>query len=332
MLAALGCDGTQVPAETAAEPAFSITGTVRLGSLEAAPAASQEVGVLWLNLLNDNQTVFVEVTEADAIGESLPAPFDVSIVAPPSDRMLGTTLISYSEGGASEQPVDRNRVAFGFVVVAEEGTFATLPDKAMMTEFINSSDAEPGPLLSRFTYVSPYAVRYVEGASEEGLTIRDINGVESVLKDMTLFDISAWARGVDNSVCRDRRLGEGWQAPEVQSCIAGKSAELAEADARQQACLDACAAEPAGEGDDGSCQTNCYFTENGRQAIENNCLLEWSDAQAAETEAACGPQPDFAASDFRNSPMLAEGDVLNLTLGEGDVRQALTHGGFIFLF
>lgn len=318
------------------DPIFAVQGTVTQGLLEEAPSTSQEVGVLWLNLLDDNSSVLVEATPADVIGNEFPAGFDVSVLAPPSDRMLGTALISYGPGGNSEQPIDRNRVAFGIVVVATEGTFARLPTETSLGEFINSSSATPGPLLSQFTYVSPFTVRYVKDADVEEVILRDINGVESVLQDFTIFDIGKWAKGTENAVCRDRRLGEGWQTPEVQACIADKSDELAEADARQQACIDACGAPPENASDEerqgfSDCQFDCYLTENGRQAIENNCLNEWSLTQAEETDAVCGPQPDFAESDFRNSRRLEEGEEVTLPLGDGDVRNALTFGGFTFL-
>jgi hypothetical protein len=175
-------------------------------------------------------------------------------------------------------------------------------------------------------------VRYVQGASAEGLVIRDIQGVATVLEDFTVFDISAWARGVDNAVCRDRELGQGWQDPEVQACIAARSAGTAEADARQQDCLSACADGRSDEAADGSCEIGCFGDPNTSGNVGNQCLYAWANARTEETDAACGPQPDWAESDFRSSPMMAEGASLTLTLGEGDVRQALTHGGFIFLF
>jgi hypothetical protein len=155
--------------------------------------------VLWLNRLDDNATVLVEATPADVVGNQFPAGFDVSVLQAPSDRMLGTSLISYGEGGNTEQPIDRSRVAFGVVVVAPEGTFANLPDATTMGEFIGGSSTSTGPLLSQFTYVSPFTVRYVKGASEEPVTIRDINGVESVLADFTIFDIGKWAKGTDTA-------------------------------------------------------------------------------------------------------------------------------------
>jgi hypothetical protein len=318
------------PATGGAAPLFSVRGTVTQGVLAAAPSASQEVGVLWLNLLDDNSTVLVEATPADAIGAALPAGFDVSVLQPPSDAMLGTALLSYSEGGASEQPVDRNRVAFGIVVVAPEGTFRQLPSSTSLGEFINGSTATPGPLLSQFTYVSPFTVRYVKGASAEGITIRDINGVASELQDMTVFDIGAWARGIDTSLCRDRRLGEGWQAPEVLSCIDASRARNDDAIACRADCGALDESAPAEEQQAVvDCQLACP-AERSSQDIENTCLYEYDTARAAETDAVCGVI-DYAASDFRNSRRLEPDEELTLPLGDGDVRDALTAGGFTFL-
>lgn len=281
-----------------ADPVFSVKGTLTQGLLQAPPATAQEVGVLWLNLLDDNATVLVEATPADGVGNTLPADFDVSVLAAPSDRMLGTALISYGMDGSSQQPVDRNRVAFGVVVVAPAGTFATLPDSVSLGEFIGSSSALAGPLLSSFTYVSPYTVRYVQGATAEGVTIRDINGATSQLEDFTVFYVDAWARGISNLGCRDRKLGEGWGTDAVRDCITqGK------------------AANPTGSSQD----------------IENGCLYAWYDTQTDAVEAACGPQRDFAETDFRNAPRLPPSTALTLPLGDGDIREALTLGGFIFL-
>lgn len=323
---AAGTTPTEDPLPTA-DPLLTVAGTLSSDPLEAPPEGALEVGVLWLNLLEGEGTVLIETTAVDPVGSTLPASFDVSVLTPPSEVMLGTTLLTYGPDG-SQQAFDPQRVAFGVVVVAPEGTFAALPESAALSEFIASSEATPGPLLSQFTLVSSYAVRYVVGASADGLTLRDIQGIESPLLDFTVFDLAAWARGIENAVCRDRRLGEGWQAPEVLSCIEGQAEALAEADAAQRACLEACA--PSGA-DSSDCAVTCYLTYNGRQAIENGCLYAWSEANADATEAACGPRPDFAESDFRSAPRLAPDDTLDLTLGEGDIRKALTHGGFIFI-
>ncbi len=312
------------------DPIYSVQGTVTQGVLEEPPAASQEVGVLWLNLLDDNSTVLIEATPADVIGNELPAGFDVSVLQPPSDRMLGTALISYSEGGASEQPVDRNRVAFGVVVVAPEGTFAGLPDATTMLEFIGTSGGDIGPVLSQFTYVSPFTVRYVKGANDEEITIRDINGVPSVLTDFTIFDVANWARGVDTSMCRDRRLGEGWQAPEVQQCIVdGRAANDAAAACRADCGTFTEETPPEEQQAINDCQLACPF-DRSSQDIENTCLYEYENARAAETDALCGVI-DYAAQDFRNSRRLEADEELTLPLGDGDIRRALAAGGFTFL-
>ncbi len=298
VLTAGACGDPLLTAQERGDPLFSVRGTVTKGLLAEPPAVAQEVGVLWLNLLDDNSTVLVEATPADAIGDTLPASFDVSVLRAPSDRMLGTALISYSEGGDSEQPVDRNRVAFGVVVVAPEGTFASLPDSATLSDFVMGSDGTPGPLLQSFTYVSPFTVRYVRGAAAENVTIRDINGVASALADFTVFNVGAWARGIENAVCRDRALGEGWSTPEVQACIERETA-----------------ANP------GESSGN----------IDNQCLFAWRSTQEAEFDAACGPQPDYPESDFRNSVRLLPGESVTLPIGDGDIRRALSVGGFIFL-
>lgn len=337
-LAALAaCGDPLVTAAYRGDPIFSVRGTVTKGALDAPPSLSQEVGVLWLNLLDDNSNVLVEATPADVIGNDLPVGFDVSVLQPPSDRMLGTSLVGNSQDASFEEPVDRNRVAFGIVVVAPEGTFARLPDAVSLGEFINASDATTGPLLSQFTYVSPFTVRYVKGASADGLTIRDSNGVESALEGITLFDISDWASAIDNAVCRDRRLGEGWQAPAVQECIASQQEAIDAADAEQQACLDSCQApsqEPAVERTEeeaqasSDCSWSCYITHNGRQAIENECLITFEASRADETDALCGPPPDpDSLHHLIISPLDADQEVI-LPLGEGDVRSALTYGGF----
>jgi hypothetical protein len=286
------------PTAAGEDALFSVQGTVTQGLLLDPLQAPQEVGVLWLNLLDDNATVLVEATPADAIGSVLPAGFDVSVLRAPRARMLGTALVSYGADGRSEQPVDRSRVAFGVVVVAPEGTFATLPDRVSLTEFIGSGDVAPGSVMASFTYVSPFTVRYVKGADAEGLTVRDINGVASPLRDFTVFDVGAWAGGIDTLVCRDRKLGEGWQAPEVIACIERETA--------------ASPGRSSGE-------------------IGNECLYAWQSARAAEFDAECGAVPDPAATDFRSSRPLAPGDQVTLPLGFGDVRRALAAGGFVFL-
>lgn len=328
------CGDPLVTASYRGDPIFSVRGNVTQGLLEVPPAASQEVGVLWLNLLDDNSGVLVEATPADVVGNQFPAGFDVSVLQPPSDRMLGTALISYGEGGNTEQPIDRSRVAFGVVVVAPEGTFANLPESTTLGEFINSSEATTGPLLSQFTYVSPYTVRYVKGAAEEAVTIRDINGVESLLADFTMFDVGAWARGIDTSVCRDRRLGEGWQAPEVQQCIVDARAANDAAIADGATCRAECGTiseEQTAEEQQAiaDCQLACP-TERTSQDIENTCLYEYSLARADEIDALCGVV-DYVEQDFRNARRLEVDEEVTLPLGDGDIRSALTFGGFTFL-
>jgi hypothetical protein len=302
----------------------------REGEGEVAPAAPQEVGVIWLNLLDDNATVLIEATPTDAIGNQFHADVDVFMLQPPSDDMLGTTLVTYGEDGSSAAAVDRSRVAFGIVVVAPEGTLANLPSSTSLQEFISSSGASTGPLLSQFTYVSPFTVRFVKGASAEGLTIRDINGVESALQDMAIFDVSNWAAGIDTALCRDRRLGEGWQAPEFQACIVEKRAANDAAIACRADCgtvTDETTDEERAVID--ACQLACP-AERTLSDIENTCLYEYAETRAAETDAVCGVR-DFAESDFRNSRQLDPNEELTLSLGEGDIRSALTAGGFVFL-
>lgn len=324
------CGDPLVTASYRGDPIFSVRGSVTQGVLEAPPAASQEVGVLWLNLLDDNSSVLVEATPADVVGNQFPAGFDVSVLQPPSDRMLGTSLISYGEDGSSEQPIERSRVAFGIVVVAAEGTFANLPESTSLGEFINASEATTGPLLSQFTYVSPFTVRYVKGAAEEQITIRDINGVESALADFTIFDVGNWAKGIDTAVCRDRRLGEGWQAPEVQSCIVNDRAANDQAIACRTDCGALSDEQTADEQQAISdCQATCP-TERSSSDIENACLNAYSLARADETTALCGER-DYAAQDFRNARRLLVDEEVTLPLGDGDIRSALTYGGFIFL-
>jgi hypothetical protein len=77
------------------------------------------------------------------------------------------------------------------------------------------------------------------------------------------------------------------------------------------------------------CQLACP-SERSSQDMENTCLFEYEDARAAETDALCG-QIDYAASDFRNSRRLEAEEEVTLPLGDGDVRSALSAGGFTFL-
>jgi hypothetical protein len=62
---------------------------------------------------------------------------------------------------------------------------------------------------------------YVAEARKIGFIERKYN---RVVASLTIFDVSNWAAGIDTALCRDRRLGEGWQAPEFQACIVEKRA------------------------------------------------------------------------------------------------------------
>lgn len=311
-----------------ADPLLVVTGLVT--SERKSVEGPLEVGVLWLNLLDDNTTVLVEAAQVDAIGTSLPAAFDVSLIAPPSPAMRGATLDSWSEGGATERPVDASRVAFGVVVVAPEGTLAALPSTATLSDFISGSDASAGPLLSSFTLVSPYAVRYVEGAESEGVVLRDINGLPYALNDFTLIDLGAWARGIDDSLCRDRFAGEGWATPEVLGCIEANAERIAAGEAAAAACSEACP-EPA-EGSFDYCNWDCATQGDTSGNVQNECLFAWLEEQTGAIDARCGASPDLAESDFRSARRLDAGEAVTLTLGEGDIRSALTAGGFSLLY
>ena len=76
------CGDPLVTSSYRGDPIFSVRGTVTQGVLEVPPAASQEVGVLWLNRLDDNATVLIEATPADVVGNQFPAGFDVSVLQP----------------------------------------------------------------------------------------------------------------------------------------------------------------------------------------------------------------------------------------------------------
>ena len=311
-----------------ADPLLNVTGLVT--SERKSVEGPLEVGVVWLNLLDDNTTVLVEATQVDAIGAALPAAFDVSLIAPPSPAMRGVTLTSWSEGGATERPVDASRVAFGVVVVAPEGTLAALPTSATLSDFISGSGASAGPLLSSFTLVSQYAVRYVEGAEAEGVVLRNIDGVPYALNDFTLIDLGAWARGIDDSLCRDRFLGEGWATPEVLGCIEANAERIAAGEAAAAACAEACPAPAEGEFD--YCNWDCTTQGDTSGNVQNECLFAWMAEQGEAIDARCGASPDWAESDFRSARRLDAGESVTLTLGEGDIRSALTAGGFIFLY
>lgn len=319
-------------------PLLEVRGQVTSGLQAIKINEPLEVGVLWLNLLDDNTTVLVEATKADAIGAALPASFDASIIVPPSDKMLGVTLGSWDEGGAPVRPVEASRVAFGVVVVAPEGTLENLPSTATLGDFISGSDALPGTLLSSFTLVSSFGVRYVRNAEAEGIVLRDIQGVPYALADFTIIDLGAWARGIDNALCRDRRLGQGWASPEVQACITENAERIAVGEAAAAACSEACGLPPADDASEdekqaySNCIWGCTTTGDTRGNVENECLFAWFQGQSEATDLLCGRIFDYAESDFRNARRLAPGESLTLSLDEGDIRSALTAGGFIFLY
>ena len=324
----LDASGSDAVPPDVADRLLNVTGLVT--SERKSVEGPLEVGVLWLNLLDDNTTVLAEATQVDAIGAALPAAFDVSLIAPPSPAMRGVTLTSWSEGGATEHPVDASRVAFGVVVVAPEGTLAALPTTATLSEFISGSGASAGPLLSSFELVSQYAVRYVEGAEAEGVVLRSIDGVPYALTDFTLIDLGAWARGIDDSLCRDRFLGEGWATPEVLGCIEANAERIAAGEAAAAACAEACPAPAEGEFD--YCNWDCTTQGDTSGNVQNECLFAWMAEQTGAIDARCGASPDWAESDFRSARRLDAGESVTLTLGEGDIRSALTAGGFIFLY
>jgi hypothetical protein len=280
--------------EADVESLFQVQGTVTDPEEIATEQDGLEVGVLWLNRL-DSGEVLVAATPAYSLGTTLPASFDVSVFAAPSDALLGNYLFAYSEGGAQIEAVDRDRVGFGVVVVGTTGTLASLPSSTTLGDFIADRTGSSG-LLGQFTYVSPYTVRYVEGASAENLTLRDINGASYTVDDLGLIDVRGWVAGVNTSVCRDDALGLGWQEPEVLACI-----EAGRADA-----------------------------DRTSQDIENTCLYAWFEANAAAVDAECGTI-DFVAADFRNARRVAPGEEILLTLGEDDARVALGNGGFTFI-
>ncbi|MEN9799886.1 MAG: hypothetical protein RL653_3583, partial [Pseudomonadota bacterium] len=81
-----GTSSTPQGPDTPENPAlFSVRGTLLQGPASTSPTVPLEVGVLWLNRGDaDSSTVLVEVTPADAVGLTLPADFDVSILQAPS--------------------------------------------------------------------------------------------------------------------------------------------------------------------------------------------------------------------------------------------------------
>ncbi len=329
-LAAAACGDPLVTAETRGDPLFSVRGTVSQG-LSPVASTPLEVGVIWLNRDEGTNSVAVETTPADAIGATLPADFDVSILRAPSDRMLGTTLVSYTEDLQSARAIDRNRVAFGLLVVGPEGTLASLPAASDVNDIFQPATGTPGALLQRFTYVSPYTVRYVKGATAEGLTIRDANGEVAPLNDMTVFDVTPWAAGIEVGVCRDRVLSEG-ETASVSTCAEQQSAAAPGRDrseivdecrasyrqSRSGAADAACGQQPSGSTDacgDVMCMRYCEF---GFLIGADGCPV-----------CSCNTEPP--GSDFRNVRRLGASEQVSMALGVGDVRNALAAGGYVFI-
>ena len=160
--------------------------------------------------------------------------------------------------------------------------------------------------------------------------LRSIDGVPYALTDFTLIDLGAWARGIDDSLCRDRFLGEGWATPEVLGCIEANAERIAAGEAAAAACAEACPAPAEGEFD--YCNWDCTTQGDTSGNVQNECLFAWMAEQTGAIDARCGASPDWAESDFRSARRLDAGESVTLTLGEGDIRSALTAGGFIFLY
>ncbi len=315
------------------EVLFLVRGTVTDPEETATEEEALEVGVLWLNRL-DSGEVLVEATPAYGLGTALPASFDVSVIAPPSDALLGNYLYAYSEGGAQIEAVDRDRVGFGVVVVGPAGTLANLPSSTSLSDFIGDRTGRSG-LLGQFTYVSPYTVRYVKGATAENLTLHDINGEAYTVDDLGLIDVSAWAAGVNTAVCLDDALGRGWAEPEVIACIEANEARIVAGEAAAAACNEACGVLAEGASEEEAeahfrCTWDCSTTGDTSGSVGNECLYAWAEANAEAFEAECGTI-DYVAADFRNARRIATGESIVLKLGEADARVALGNGGFTFI-
>ena len=96
------------------------------------------------------------------------------------------------------------------------------------------------------------------------------------------------------------------------------------------ACAEACP-EPA-EGEFDYCNWDCATQGDTSGNVQNECLFAWLEEQAGAVDARCGASPDWVESDFRSARRLDAGEAVTLTLGEGDIRSALTAGGFTFLY
>jgi hypothetical protein len=109
--------------------------------------------------------------------------------------------------------VDPSRIGLGVVVVADAGTFAQLPASVDLYE-----DGGLDGLMSNFTYVSPFFVRYVKGAEAEGLRLVLRDGASGLpvegavgpsLRDFTIIDATIAAKNLQIRDCVDRALQNG---------------------------------------------------------------------------------------------------------------------------
>lgn len=114
------------------------------------------------------------------------------------------------------------------------------------------------------------------------------------------------------------------------SCIEANADRIAAGEAAAAACAEACPEPAAGAFD--SCNWDCTTQGDTSSNVQNECLFAWQQDQTAAIDARCGTTPDWAESDFRSARRLDAGEPVTLTLGESDIRSALTAGGFIFLY